>query len=88
MESPILQDTTTLAEPPTRQRGTSGNGPLTHRELTIVTLLASDLSEADIARNLFVSHSTVHSHVKSIYRKLDVSSRTAALKTAHAAEFR
>ena len=87
-ESPILHDTTTLTEPPTRQRGTSGNGPLTHRELTILTLLASALSEADIGRNLFVSHSTVHSHVKSIYRKLGVCSRAAALKTAHAAGFR
>jgi ATP/maltotriose-dependent transcriptional regulator MalT len=63
------------------------NGPLTHREFTVLTLLAGDLSEADIARELFVSHSTVHSHVKSIYRKLGVSSRAEALERARAAGF-
>ena len=60
---------------------------LTHRELTVLTLLAGDLSEADMGRELFVSHSTVHSHVKSIYRKLGVSSRGEAVEHARAAGF-
>jgi len=68
-------------------RGVPINGQLTHREPAILRLLASDLSEADMARQLFVSHSTVHSHVKSIYRKLDVSSRADALARAEAAGF-
>jgi hypothetical protein len=46
-----------------------------------------DLSEADIARKLFVSHSTVHSHVKSIYLKLGATSRAEAVDTARAAGF-
>ena len=63
---------------------TSGEAELTQRERTILSLLDSDLSESDIARELFVSHSTVHSHTKSIYRKLGASTRSEALKRAAA----
>ncbi len=63
---------------------TSGEAELTQRERTILSLLSGDLSESDIARELFVSHSTVHSHVKSIYRKLGASTRSDALARARA----
>ena len=63
---------------------TSGEAELTQRERTILSLLHSDLSESDIARELFVSHNTVHSHVKSIYRKLGTSTRSEALARARA----
>ena len=53
---------------------------LTSRELGILELLTSDLSEREIGRELFVSHNTVHGHVRSIYRKLGVSSRVSALE--------
>ncbi len=53
---------------------------LTPRELGVLQLLRSDLSERDIGRELFVSHYTVHSHVRSIYRKLAVRSRADALE--------
>jgi LuxR family transcriptional regulator, maltose regulon positive regulatory protein len=55
---------------------------LTARELVVLKLLASDLSEAEIGRELFVTHNTVHGHVRSIYRKLGVSSRGGALERA------
>ena len=58
----------------------AGNETLTERELRVLRLLASDLSERDIGRELYVSHNTVHSHVRSIYRKLGVSSRARALE--------
>ena len=45
----------------------------------MLRLLNSDLSERGIGRELYVSHNTVHSHVRSIYRKLGVSSRSHAL---------
>jgi LuxR family transcriptional regulator, maltose regulon positive regulatory protein len=61
---------------------TSGQAALTARERTILALLDTDLSESDIARELFVSHSTVHSHAKSIYRKLGASTRSEALSRA------
>ena len=46
----------------------------------MLKLLQGDLSERDIGRELYVSHSTVHSHVRAIYRKLAVSSRAGALE--------
>ena len=58
----------------------SGDGKLTERERRVLQLLASDLSERDIGQELYVSHNTVHSHVRSIYRKLGVSSRAHALQ--------
>ena len=60
----------------------SGETELTRRERTILSLLDSDRSESDIGRELFVSHSTVHSHTKSIYRKLGASTRSQALERA------
>ena len=53
--------------------------PLTARELAVLRLLASPLSEREIARELYVSHNTIHSHTKSIFHKLDVSARAGAV---------
>jgi LuxR family maltose regulon positive regulatory protein len=58
----------------------SGDGTLTQRERRVLQLLTSDLSERDIGQELYVSHNTIHSHVRSIYRKLGVSSRADALQ--------
>jgi len=58
----------------------SRDGQLTRREHRVLQLLTSDLSERDIGHELYVSHNTVHSHVRSIYRKLGVSSRAHALQ--------
>jgi LuxR family maltose regulon positive regulatory protein len=58
----------------------SVNEQLTGRELRVLQLLTSDLSERGIGQELYVSHNTVHSHVRSIYRKLGVSSRANALQ--------
>ena len=57
--------------------------PLTDRELAVLRLLATtQLSQAEIADTLFVSHNTVKSHTKAIYRKLHVSSRGRAAERA------
>ena len=58
------------------------NDALSEREVTVLRLLSGPLSERDIGRELYLSHNTVHSHVRSIYRKLDVSSRKAAIRRA------
>ncbi len=71
-----LKDSEPCPQPDTR----SGDETLTERELRVLRLLVSDLSERDIGRELYVSHNTVHSHVRSIYRKLGVSSRAHALE--------
>ena len=58
------------------------DGELTDRELTVLRLLGGSLSERDIARDLYLSHNTVHSHTRTIYRKLAVSSRADAVARA------
>jgi predicted ATPase len=55
---------------------------LTEREAEVLRLLAAGLSNRRIADRLVVSVRTVHAHVRSIYRKLDVSSRVDAVRYA------
>jgi LuxR family maltose regulon positive regulatory protein len=71
-----------LEAAPRPHRRTSESGELSDRELVILRMLGGSLSERDIGRELYLSHNTVHTHTKSIYRKLGVSSRTAALDHA------
>jgi LuxR family maltose regulon positive regulatory protein len=53
---------------------------LSGRELVVLRMLKGPLSERDIGRELYLSHNTIHSHTKSIYRKLGVSSRRQAVQ--------
>jgi LuxR family maltose regulon positive regulatory protein len=55
---------------------------LTKREIEILCMLPTRLSQREIGRRLFVSYNTVHSHIRSIYRKLGVSSRLDAVARA------
>ena len=52
---------------------------LSERELTLLGLLASDLSQREIGSELFISLNTVKGHVHSIFRKLGVNSRADAV---------
>lgn len=52
---------------------------LTDRELQVLVLLQSDLSVREIGRALYVSRNTAKSHVANLYRKLGVTTRTAAI---------
>jgi LuxR family maltose regulon positive regulatory protein len=56
--------------------------PLSDRELKVLRLLAQGLTYQQTAAQLIVSVNTVRFHVKSIYGKLGVDNRTAALETA------
>jgi DNA-binding NarL/FixJ family response regulator len=56
---------------------------LTERELEILQLVASGATNADIARQLWITQQTVKFHVSNVYRKLDVSNRTEACHYAH-----
>jgi LuxR family transcriptional regulator, maltose regulon positive regulatory protein len=55
---------------------------LTERELEVLRLLAQGLTKPEVAAKLFLSYSTIHSHTKAIYRKLDGSSRDEVLERA------
>jgi LuxR family maltose regulon positive regulatory protein len=56
--------------------------PLTERELEVLRLLPTRLSTREIARELYISVNTVKTHVRAIYRKLEVANRAEA--AAHA----
>ena len=56
--------------------------PLSQRELEVLRLLNTELSGPEIARELVVALSTVRTHTKRIYSKLNVTNRRAALKRA------
>jgi LuxR family maltose regulon positive regulatory protein len=56
--------------------------PLSQRELEVLRLLATGMSNPEIATNLVVAVSTVRSHCKNIYGKLNVHSRWDAVQRA------
>lgn len=76
--------TTTGAGTLSSIRGSSALPPerLSDRELEVLRLLAGDLDGPGIARHLVVSVHTVRTHTKSIYAKLGVNSRRAAVRRA------
>lgn len=49
--------------------------PLSERELTVLRFLPTMMSNAEIAAEMFVSVNTVKTHLKHVYRKLDVTDR-------------
>lgn len=57
---------------------------LTAREIDLLTLSAQGLIYKEIAERLSISSGTVHSHIKRIYRKLQVVGRDQALSRARA----
>jgi DNA-binding CsgD family transcriptional regulator/tetratricopeptide (TPR) repeat protein len=55
---------------------------LTRREVEVLRLVAQGLTDVQIAERLIISAHTVHAHLRSIYGKLDVTSRAAATHIA------
>ena len=55
---------------------------LTSREFDVLALLPSGASTKEIAADLFLSSATIKTHLASIFRKLEVSNRTAAVGKA------
>lgn len=74
-----------VSDPPPRARSTSGlNWPgrgegLTDRESEILALITQGKSNAEVAALTFLSPNTVKSYIRTIYRKIDVASRTQAV---------
>jgi len=62
---------------------TSPAGPLTQREIEVVKLVASGITNREIANKLNISEKTVARHLNNIFNKLDLSSRAAATAYAY-----
>jgi DNA-binding NarL/FixJ family response regulator len=58
---------------------------LSQRELQILALLPSDEPLSTLAKSLFISESTLKTHLTHIYRKLDVKNRLQAINVARKA---
>jgi LuxR family transcriptional regulator, maltose regulon positive regulatory protein len=69
---------------PSSRRRPSAIEALTDRELVVLRLLATTLSQPEIAQELYVSVNTVRTHIQGIYRKLGVASRKEAIAAARA----
>jgi LuxR family transcriptional regulator, maltose regulon positive regulatory protein len=78
----ILADRLARLEQRPKTARPASDDTLSARELVILKMLGGSLSERDIGRELYLSHNTIHSHTRSIYRKLRVSTRSAALESA------
>jgi DNA-binding CsgD family transcriptional regulator/Tfp pilus assembly protein PilF len=76
-----------LEEPPASVRPTPPGGrsdvsTLSRREVEVLRLVASGLSDAQVADQLSLSRHTVHAHLSSIYSKLEIPGRSAATRYA------
>jgi len=60
------------------------DGELTERELDVLRLLVGEMSTRQMAESLYIAPNTIRTQIKSIYRKLGVSSRKQAVDEAHA----
>jgi ATP/maltotriose-dependent transcriptional regulator MalT len=63
---------------------TSLSEPLTKREIDVLRSLASGKPITEIGKNLHISHNTMKTHLRNIYRKLKASGRDQAVEKAQA----
>jgi DNA-binding NarL/FixJ family response regulator len=76
---------TVISDPPRRARAITGldwpgrHEGLTERESEILALITQGKNNADVAAVTFLSPNTVKSYIRTIYRKIDVASRTQAV---------
>lgn len=75
---------TTVSPEPVQETAAPVNGLLSERELEIMHLVADGLTAPQMADELIISIHTMRTHLKNIYRKLEVNSRVQAVEKAHA----
>ena len=74
-----------ISDPPHKKGSTSGldwpgrREGLTDREAEILALITQGKSNADVAAQTYLSPNTVKSYIRTLYRKIDVTSRTQAV---------
>jgi len=78
---PVTIPRETHPTPPVKTPPTAPSG-LTVREVEVLRLLSQGLTDAQIAEQLVISPRTVNTHLKAIYGKIQVSSRSAATRYA------
>ncbi len=66
--------------------GAAGIESLTERELEVARLVVDRMTNPEIAAQLFLSHKTVQTHLRNIFRKMDVSSRVELARAVERAE--
>ncbi len=75
-----------VGDPVTERHGTSGHrgaGALQiSREVEVLTLVAQGAANKEVARTLYISGTTVKTHLSHIFTKLGVDNRTAAVTVA------
>lgn len=79
MAMPVPAEPTTV--PPSPKAAPPPDG-LTVREVEVLRLVAQGLTDAQVAQQLVISPRTVNTHLKAIYGKIQVSSRSAATRYA------
>jgi len=77
---PMIPGPTRTQARSNRQKRLSPTYPygLTGREIEVLRLVARGLSDAQVAEALVISPRTVNAHLRSIYSKLNITSRNAA----------
>jgi DNA-binding NarL/FixJ family response regulator len=70
------------AQPSRRRRADLPDG-LTQREVEVLTLIASGRSNAEIARELFISEATVKTHINNLFAKAGLRDRAQAVTYAY-----
>jgi DNA-binding NarL/FixJ family response regulator len=78
----ILEKLPTASTGETVAKASNAPEALSAREKEILTLISEGMSNREIAEQLVISRYTVECHIKHIYRKLAVSSRTRAINAA------
>jgi len=79
----IVDGTTFIPVPGDAELRADARGTLSDRELAVLVELAEGRTNKEIAGRLSVSDETVKFHLRNVYRKLAVSSRTDAIRFAH-----
>lgn len=83
-QAQIAEEISAIRVSPARSKGRLMRYPagLTEREVEVLRLISLGMSNQEIAERLVISRRTVHAHVRSIFNKLDVTTRTAAAHEA------
>ncbi|WOF23029.1 response regulator transcription factor [Microbacterium betulae] len=81
--SALADDAPSRAATPSDPAQPADRAGLTDRELEVLRLLAQALSNAEIARTLFIGEATVKTHVSNLLLKLGARDRVAAVVYAH-----